>query len=204
MSIIITVSGLNENYCKALEGVGLCATENYFLKSDGLLLAGGGDIAPCAYGEVNKTSFNVDVERDQREFYLLRKFLGAKKPILGICRGLQVINVFFGGTLFQDVKNHSQIGEVDRRIQVQAVKGSFLEETYGSFFTVNCAHHQSIKKTGRYLKIAAKAEDGVIEAIECKKYSLIATQFHPERMGTSGLKLFEYFKSFFNLDEKLK
>ena len=97
---------------------------------DGLLLPGGGDIAPWRYGQENRSSRDVEPERDQEELALLAMFAAIKRPVLGICRGLQTINVFFGGTLLQHIQGHSAAEGIDRFHRVYTAP-SFLRELYG-------------------------------------------------------------------------
>ena len=106
---------------------------------DGLLLPGGGDIAPWRYGQENRSSRDVEPERDQEELALLAMFAAIKRPVLGICRGLQTINVFFGGTLLQDIQGHSAAEGIDRFHRVYTAP-SFLRELYGEEGIVNSAH----------------------------------------------------------------
>ncbi len=180
------------NYEKALSLCGFNFTYEGFDECDGLLLPGGGDIAPCLYGEANEASKNIKLKLDIFELFLIRKFLNRNKPILGICRGMQVINIFFGGTLTQDMVGHS--GKTDIKTHCKFY-GEF-RDCYGEKNFVNCNHHQAIKKIGKDLKIGAISSDNIIEAIYSNK--IIATQFHPER--SNNLAVFKLYFNMFNCD----
>lgn len=172
---------------------------------DGLLLAGGGDIDPNRYDAKNLGSSNIDEITDAQELELVRTFSVTRRPILGICRGLQVLNVAFGGDLIQDIPTASTHKWTERTGDqvhpVTAEEGSFLYQLYGRHFRVNSAHHQAIGVLAQGLSVSARAEDGVIEAIECKAKQIYAVQFHPERMSfhhrrpdtVDGRYLFEWF-----------
>lgn len=181
---------------KNLEDAKLC---------DGLLLPGGGDIDPQRYGAENLGSANIDTETDAQELALVRLFSETGRPILGICRGLQVLNVAFDGTLIQDIETASAHkwteNTGDQVHSITAEEGSFLYALYGKSFPVNSAHHQAISRLGEGLSLSAKAADGVIEAVEWKEKRIYAVQFHPERMAfhhrrpdtVDGRAIFEWF-----------
>lgn len=122
---------------------------------------------------------------DQAELELIARFSQSGKPILGICRGIQVINVAFGGTLIQDLPNavEHQHNEAtgDQVHQVTAPAGSFLHELYGERFSVNSSHHQAIDRLAPGFAVAARCTDGTVEAIAWPEKAIYATQFHPER-----------------------
>ena len=163
------------------------------LSADALCLCGGGDVSPCLYGSVNKGSVDIDIERDVSELYHIRRFLDKNMPIIAICRGLQVVNVYFGGTLRQHEKSHSQIGGEDIFHEVKLF-GS-LKNLYGDKAIVNSAHHQTVAVVGDGLSVTALAKDGVVEGLSRK--NLVAFQFHPERLSgiTDGSKIFSKFYS---------
>lgn len=151
---------------------------------DGFLLCGGDDIDPTLYGEQNSgLSKNVCSARDEFEIVLLKAAYAADKPLLGICRGEQMINVAMGGSLYQHIDHHSQNAPRYSRPQNTFIeKGTLLHKTIGKdTISVNSFHHQNINKLGKGLVCAAKSEDGYIEAIESpeKKFCL-AVQWHPE------------------------
>ncbi len=157
----------------------------------GLLLTGGGDIAPERYDTGGKEGYctNIDLQRDEREFRMTGAALRAGIPILAICRGLQVLNVWSGGTLIADIPSATGIfmhkGNSDTRHNIHVVTDSGLAEITGLVSgTVNSSHHQAIGRLGKGLMVSAMSEDGIIEAIELKKGAsfCLAVQWHPERM----------------------
>ena len=177
------------------------------IKCDGLLLPGGGDIDPVYYGEEMNGSDEPDRELDKAQRDILDAFVKAKKPILGICRGMQLINIYFGGSLHQDLVTrdiHTRKNDNDSIHSVKSVEeGNLFEKFYGKTFNINSAHHQGTKKLGKGLKEVLRSEDGVCEAIIHEELPIIATQFHPERMSYKqrrddtvvGEEIFKYFKS---------
>lgn len=177
------------------------------IKCDGLLLPGGGDIDPAYYGEEMNGSDEPDRELDKAQRDILDAFVKAKKPILGICRGMQLINIYFGGSLHQDLVTrdiHTRKNDNDSIHSVKSVEeGNLFEKFYGKTFNINSAHHQGTKKLGKGLKEVLRSEDGVCEAVIHEELPIIATQFHPERMSYKqrrddtvvGEEIFEYFKS---------
>ncbi len=156
------------------------------LECDALLLPGGGDPDPMLYGESPKGAEPPDRERDALELSLLAQFTAAGKPILGICRGMQMLNLFFGGTLIQDLAGHRQREGRDQTHSVCTVPGSHLYGLYGSEMRVNSAHHQAVSRPGKGLNIAQRASDGVIEAVEHETLPIVGVQWHPERLGGEG------------------
>jgi len=160
-----------------------------------LLLPGGGDLEPWRYGQENMASHGLEPERDAAEMLLIQDFMSRKKPILGICRGLQSLNVFFGGTLLQDIPGHNTANGIDRLHRVITAP-SPLRALYGNIFAVNSAHHQAIDRLGSGLVAVQWAPDGTIEAIRHRKFPILAVQWHPERCFTAdGLRLFRWMLS---------
>lgn len=158
---------------------------------DGLLLTGGGDVAPVLYGQPDRGSLLPDHDRDRTELALVNAYLAAGKPILGICRGMQVLNVALGGTLVQDLGDslnlfHRRL-DADKVHPVRAQEGSILHLLYGPLFPVNSAHHQAVDVPGEGVVLTARSESGVAEAMELPGRSVLGVQFHPERM--TGLHL---------------
>jgi putative glutamine amidotransferase len=162
---------------------------------DGLVLTGGGDVDPAFYGgdRSNVLLKGVDRRRDEFEMSLLEKAFSRRIPILGICRGLQVVNVFCGGTLYVDLpsagfQQHSPSQEIpDRRHVVDVVDGSFLREVTGvRSGVVNSFHHQGAGRVGVGLTVSSSSVDGVIESLERENVKgeslLLLVQWHPERM----------------------
>jgi len=152
---------------------------------DALILSGGGDVDPGRYGEENNACFGVDPERDEAEFRLIEAYVNAGKPILGICRGHQVLNVFFGGSLVQHLpgaQQHVPTKEGDAAHLTKALQDSFVSVIYGTEFSVNSAHHQGIDRLASSLEPVQWAEDGVIEACRHRQLPVFSVQWHPERM----------------------
>ncbi len=176
------------NYVEALEACGAQALVSMDVRDadvcDALLLPGGADMDPSLYGEDNLGSRGIDRGLDLTELDLIKAFDGC--PILGICRGMQVLNVAFGGTLIQDLPTAAahrwQEPEGDQVHMVFVPKDSFLFGLYGEGFSVNSAHHQGVARLGGGFKAAAIAEDGGIEAIQWPEKRIYAVQWHPERL----------------------
>ncbi|MBC7330420.1 gamma-glutamyl-gamma-aminobutyrate hydrolase family protein [bacterium] len=170
----------------------------------GLLLAGGGDVDPSFYNEENEGSNSIDRERDEWEIKLVKKFREDGKPILGICRGIQVLNVALGGSLHQDIKGHSRNNqELSHLIRIK--EGSFLYEILGGYeqIEVNSSHHQAIKDLATTLEATAWSEDGFIEAVEGNgEEFVLGVQFHPERLIEENKVFLNIFKSFINACRK--
>lgn len=154
---------------------------------DGVLLSGGRDLSPLLYGEKGfyKSVFLLPEARQSFDLALARLALKRKIPILGICYGLQLVNVALGGSLFQDIDSHLKTGiEHPKDAHNSYIcEGSLLRRIMGQkYIMVNSAHHQSIKVLGKNLMINARAEDGVIEGVELSGGFCIGVQWHPERM----------------------
>ena len=188
--LISTGGGDAANYIAAVEAAGGLAAARYLPgpdpACDGLLLAGGGDMDPSLFGQADQGSREIDRARDRAELALLDAFLGAGKPVLAICRGHQVVNVWLGGDLIQDLEPalapfHGG-GQEDRAHPIRAAEGTLLHRLYGPVLTVNSSHHQAPGRLGKGLAAAAWSEGGVIEAVEHDSLPLISVQFHPERM----------------------
>lgn len=191
-----------QNYALAVEHAGgIPCFGNLPEDCDCLLLPGGGDLEPWRYGQENIACRELEPERDALELELLARFTALGKPVLGICRGMQTINVFFGGDLVQDWPGHSAIEGVDRLHSVRSAP-SFLRELYGERCVVNSRHHQTIDRLGAGLEALQWAEDGVVEAFRHKTLPVWGIQWHPEGLlmdrpnGTAdGLALYRAFLS---------
>lgn len=187
-------------------------TSTFVDEYDGLLLAGGGDVDSTLYGQEPTLSGTPDPARDQIELKLIRLFMEAKKPILGICRGFQIMNVALGGTLHQDVGADGHVIHTPERPAVKkstdtpasstfepsktttamptdkvhltrTAPFSFLGELYGPTFATNSAHHQSVDRLADpLLAIQWAMEDGCIEGAIHPAYPYLGVQWHPERM----------------------
>lgn len=183
-------SGRFANYRRWVESAGGRAVfgdaaEGQGRRWDALLLPGGGDLEPWRYGQENTASRHLEPERDEAELRLLQEFTAAGKPVLGVCRGLQTINVFFGGTLAQDVPGHGAWEAGDRLHGVRTAP-SPLRALCGEA-TVNSAHHQAADRLGGGLRAVQWAEDGVVEALCHRRLPVWAVQWHPERLGNRAL-----------------
>ncbi|KXH87077.1 gamma-glutamyl-gamma-aminobutyrate hydrolase family protein [Sporosarcina sp. HYO08] len=176
---------------------------------DGLLLSGGHDINPLLFHEEpHRALGGVSPERDASELVLAKEMAKLDKPILGICRGLQVINVAFGGTLLQDIYKQST-GELIQHIQqapndhathfVQLTQGSLLETIAGKEkIVVNSFHHQALKDAAPGFRVTGVASDGIIEVLESENHRFIlGVQWHPEQLlkkdDAVSLRIFEKF-----------
>ena len=158
-------------------------------KFDGLALAGGPDVTPRMYGQKKRHSSNCNPAKDKMQIAVIKKFAQAGKPILGICRGQQIVNVAFGGTLKQHIGWHTG----SRKITIK--KGSWLYKAYGKSEMVAHSHHQAVKKLGSGL-VATQwdAKSKTIEAIEHETLPVYGVQWHPEYTGKRGMKVGRKFK----------
>lgn len=169
------------------------SVSNYVDAMDALLLQGGADVAPSSYGqEPLRPAWGGDVVRDRYEIELLDGFLSQGKPVLGICRGLQLINVALGGSLLQDIstqrpeaRHHVDADLYDQNLhEIEIEPGSRLAEIYAGFTRarVNSIHHQAIDRLGSDVMVEARStEDGIVEAIRVRGSSFVAgVQWHPE------------------------
>lgn len=175
----------------------------YVSTFDGFLFCGGVDIDPSFYGE-EKSSDTVEIcpERDAFEAAIFPKILNIEKPIMGICRGIQVLNVFMGGTLYQDISGHNQsptpVYETPQKVNI--VEGSFLHGIIGKTeIYTNSFHHQNIKKLSDSLKADGITDDGYIEAFHMpgRKF-FCAVQWHPELYRNKDEDMRNLFLAFVN------
>ena len=167
---------------------------NDIAQCDGLILTGGGDVHPKYYGRMDAIDLvkEVNEERDQFEFDVIREAMKRNLPLLGVCRGAQVFNVAMGGTLIPDIErqgypSHSGDGKIERQHEVDVTDGTLLAGLVGrKRGTVNTYHHQAIDAVAPGFCIAARSFDGVIEAIEWEVPGqhpfLLMVQWHPERI----------------------
>lgn len=157
---------------------------------DGLLLPGGTDVSPARYGQENTASRNIDLDRDRDELQLIDLFLRLERPILGICRGHQILNIALGGTLIQDLPDDSHHQREDKIDRVHKVKTlhPFLSDLYGESFVSNSAHHQAVDRLADGLQLTCTGEDGVVEGFIHENGRIIGVQFHPERMSFGKLR----------------
>jgi putative glutamine amidotransferase len=175
---------------------------------DGILFAGGEDVDPGFYDErIKYDNVRVDRSRDEFEFGLLGEGLRSSLPILAICRGIQMVNVKFGGTLYQDLKSetalerdHKQAGSRSATTHPVTVTDpdSVLHNLIQGSCMVNSLHHQAIKRLGRGLKATAHSDDELYEAVElAENYPFfLAVQWHPEEMVSEHPEQFKIFQEF--------
>ncbi len=181
---------------------------------DGLILSGGHDVAPHNYGEEPHQKLGeIFPERDEFDFHLFKKAKEKNIPILGICRGTQIINVYEGGTLYQDlslidaevVYKPSQGHSPELRTHSINMKdSSVIANVCNKKQTmVNSFHHQAIKDVAKGYKVTAKAGDGVVECIESENYSFcVGVQWHPEMLFRVDEDMSNLFKTFINESKK--
>lgn len=206
--ILLSVNSKRDNYIDAVNNCGGIAVPQYCpdvsTEYDGLIICGGNDIDPAYYNEKMNGSVNIDAKRDMAEFALAKAFAEKKKPIFGICRGCQLLNVAFGGNLYQDISNaseHCSFSDYDLVHKVTVKKDSFLYKMYGVEFSVNSFHHQAIKETGNGFDVLATAYGTTIEGIIHKELPIFGVQWHPERMcfankredTVDGAEIFNFF-----------
>lgn len=208
--IKIAIAGTEEgakNFIDALRPLGAegyaVLEETNFDCYDALILPGGADISPDLFGEENNGSRKIERERDVRQLEITDIFVKSKKPILGICKGHQLLNVYFGGTVHQHIpefQRHQWI-EADQSHSSSCIPGCFLEQLYGTTFPINSAHHQALGRIPDCFTIIQHSDDGVIEGMLHKSLPIIGLQWHPERMTgahlredtVNGDKIFEFF-----------
>lgn len=207
----------NKDYVGAVESAGgvpiilPCINDEGVIKTqlellDGILFTGGGDLSPLTYGEEPIQNLGyIDIELDEFNMKAVISAYEMNIPILGICRGMQLINVAFGGTLYQDLGSNKEFYIKHTQNAMRGVPthtvyledNTILNKLIGSTTTVNSFHHQCIKEIAPEFIISAKAPDGVVEGIEKKDDGkIIAVQWHPEGMykeSQSMANLFRYF-----------
>ncbi|MDR3706884.1 MAG: gamma-glutamyl-gamma-aminobutyrate hydrolase family protein [Capsulimonadaceae bacterium] len=209
------VLGLNSEYVESVVQAGgapvilprhsnLEAVRDAVEMADGLILTGGGDIASITYErEPHPTMLGQDIVRDEAEIAATQIAIGRDIPVLGICRGLQLINVALGGTLMQDIasqigseiqhKTHSTAPGVVHTIDIEPA--STLANLHNAIvLQVNSEHHQAIERLGDGLRVTARARDAVVEAIEfADGKPLLAVQYHPEDLAQNDPRFRLYF-----------
>jgi putative glutamine amidotransferase len=171
---------------------------------DGLVVAGGGDVDPASYGAPLAGSYGFDAAADASELALIRAARERRMPTLAICRGMQLVNVAYGGSLHQDIGEpgslHEPISDVPQEVldathPIDVVTGSRLAEVVGAGSrVVNTIHHQAIDRLADGFHVTATAPDGVIEAIEPDgdAWPLLAVQWHPEKRDGQDWSLFAW------------
>ena len=171
--------------------------KDYIDSIDKLILSGGQHVVPHFYGE-EKTIDSEDYfpERDEFELALIREALRQNKPIFGICRGMQLLNVALGGTLHQAIDHHWQEEMIGTSHSLQIRPNSRVSQLFRQGTSINSFHRQSIKDLASNLQVTARdPRDGTIEAYESQDYALLGIQWHPELLAETNQnnqKLFDY------------
>ncbi len=184
---------------------------------DALILSGGEDINPVYYREKPLSKLEeFSVERDKYDFTLAKYALQHNIPVLGICRGAQILNVILGGSLYQD---HSYISKkIDEhnytnheslvRHEIFVEKDTFIHKIFGEKTMVNSFHHQSVKNIAPNLRVTAFDKDGIVEAFESRNKNklILGIQWHPEMMANKGnnQEMIELFRAFINYEKPLR
>ena len=178
------------------------------LTCDGLLLPGGGDMDPKFYGQARIPACGEpNLLRDAAEPLLLRAFLAADKPVLGICRGIQVMNAVLGGDLYQDIKPFEHLPHNGHWAKVHIVtvrRGTLLSRVLGQdTVLVNSQHHQAVDRVAPGFTLAALSEDGIVEAIEKPDARFcLGVQWHPEWLSDADPAMQGLFDAFVNACSK--
>ncbi len=187
----------------------------YGRQCDGFLFCGGDDVTPLLFGEELMTDHGAtDLGTDRFHLSLMKYALSLKLPILAICRGMQILNIALGGTIFQDISmrwpaslNHMQLSSdrSDPCHEIAVQKDSILSKFFSEHEMVNSFHHQCIRVLGKELKISAVASDGIIEAIESDNLPfVVGVQWHPECMTETSDSMRELFFTFVEKSKNAK
>ena len=211
LNILLLAADPWQAYVDAVKACGAHAEVNASYDNnefDGLILCGGSDVHPAYYGREINGSVNINENRDRTEMAAAKTFLKAGKPILGICRGMQLLNVALGGTLIQHLpttdEHRSHDDSRSLTHEVLAIEGGLFHSLYGERFHVNTLHHQAIDDLGTGLRATMIHErDNVIEGVEHEQLPCFGVQWHPERICLShlnadtidGLAVFRHFIS---------
>ena len=207
---------LSNNYINAINEFGGIhrtlypgISEDAFTDIDGLLLTGGPDIDPVYYGEERHETTDINTARDELELPRYKWAIEKDFPVFGICRGIQIMNVAIGGSLYQDIPSQFTyrlthkilVNSDDSWHKIKIQPNSLLNQITGDYAAkVNSRHHQALKVIGKGFTVTAQSKDGIIEAIEDRsKRFVLGVQYHPERMTQTAefrkhrRKLFEAF-----------
>ena len=211
---------INRNYAEAVKMAGavpfiapyteLEGVSELVAMADAVILTGGHDVNPLVYGEeLQKGIQGISNERDAFDLKLIEETIKANKPMLGICRGMQLINAYLGGTLYQDIykANVAKLEHVSfdtlsvgaHHITIR--EQSFLHRATGlKKMLVNTEHHQAVKDIAEGFKVTAKSSDGIVEAMEDVHRKIYLVQFHPEAMAVNNNgEAINIFKEFIKL-----
>jgi len=162
----------------------------YLGRVDGIVLSGGTDVAPERYGAPSDAdAYPPEPARDEFELGLIDAAVGAGLPVLGICRGLQLLNVWGGGTLHQHVPQHARYDVAPHQtVETVAIEpGSRMHELFGDRRGINSLHHQTVDRVADGWVVTARAADGTVEALEWPGHDVLAVQWHPELMPTRAI-----------------
>lgn len=193
---------VNTTYVNAMNSIGfnvvMLTLKNpnpteVFELCDGFLVTGGSDIDPKWFGEENTgKSKDIDLDMDLLDKQVVEYAVKSKKPMMGICRGIQSINAFMGGTLYQDIGNDHRNKKYDH--EVHTIKNRLLD--FDENIIVNSYHHQAVKDVAPNMQAIAWHKDGTIEAIIHNELPIIATQWHPEKIPNDKVSkyIFQRFK----------
>ncbi len=184
-------------YCQALEAAGIvpmlasCADAVAQAScADALLLTGGGDLCPeyYAYHVPQSCISPAERARDAYEIALFHAFLAQRKPVFGICRGMQLINVLLGGALWEDLSYElaNELHTNGQTHEIEMIKGSWLSSLFGKQVAVNSYHHQACRTLATGLVLSAAAPDGIPETFCHEQLPIYGVQWHPERMFVPG------------------
>lgn len=178
--------------------------ESQIQNIDGLIISGGYDVNPLLYGEEPSQKLGITYPKiDDYYIKAVSIALKLKKPILGICKGMQLLNIVYGGTLYQDlsyneesfIKHRQDTNPQEGTHTIEVFNESKLYKIVGKSVNGNSFHHQAVKDLGKGLKVSAKAKDGVIEAIESEDdYFVLGVQWHPELMTNNSEIMVKIFK----------
>jgi putative glutamine amidotransferase len=182
---VAAAGGLPVNLCRDVEAAEVVERIN------GLVITGGADVDPSAYGGTSSGVVEpTEPERDRWELALIAAAVDQGVPLLGICRGMQLLNVYAGGTLIADLPRDQGDGHPrfdghrgDRAHPVTFDQGTTAARIYGPRLEVNSLHHQAVDRLGMGLVVSGRSPDGVVEAIELPGQAVLGVQWHPEALG---------------------
>jgi putative glutamine amidotransferase len=172
-------------------------SHDHYPQCDGYIISGGVDIDPASYGQENIASHHIEPARDAMEKAVIEHGFKAQKPVFGICRGTQMINIVSGGTLHQEARDiyadflptSSVLGKIFQRRTVWIEEASRIARIFGTgTLRVNSIHHQAVDELGFGFTISAKDRHGIVQAIEAEGAHVMGVQWHPELMLYSKIQ----------------